>query len=295
VNRTILFGTLHEPGLVHEIAFDSYAVGKSRRISVPNLVAVEAEYYADDGGLLASEALDHLAPVTPLRADFDRRGLVMLKIVYGAVLPFNVYGFVVRRGSGEGVTYPVSSAVGWPETVVWLNRGMIPTGVPPEGWRHELFIANPSRWAELRFKILLYSGGARRTVVRCLGPKESAFIPVEPLARELGFAQPTDAVGVVARNKPVVYIMGRNLATDALSFVEHLVTYPRTNFRIPAPAARDHEEDGGAEPLDRVFCYCNGMTLREALAAEREGRVGNYCTGCRDDLRYARRAFGAVR
>lgn len=293
MTRTIYFGTLHEPCLAHEIAFDSYAVAKNQRASTPNIATVEAAYFGANGRLLARETLDHLAPVTPLRGDFDIPGLVMLRIGYRSVLPFNVYGFVVRRDSGDGVMYPVSPAVGWPETTVWLNRGVMPTGSPPEGWRHEVFVGNPSRWAELRFKLILYSGGVRRTVALSLSPKQSIFIPIESLARELGFAQATEAVGVVSRNNAAVYVLGRDEATGALSFVEHLINYPRTNFRIAAPDERDHDESMQSGPLDRVFCYCNGMTLREALAHERQARVGNYCTGCRDDLRFARNAMMA--
>lgn len=291
--RTIYIGTLHEPGLAHEVAFDSYAIGKNVRSDTPNLERIDAAYYSASGELLASETLDHRLTVTPLRSDFDERGYVLMRVRYASMLPINVYGFVVNKASGEGVTYPLSAAIGWPENRVWLNRGIFPTGAPPDGWHHEVFVANPSRWAELKFRVILFSGGRRHSTTRALAPRQSMTIEVEPLARTFGLTE-TEAVGVVARNKPSVYVLGRNERTGALSFVEHLVTYPRTNFHIPPPAEHDQPDENAGDALDRVFCYCNGMTLRDALAHEREGLVGNYCTGCRDDLRVASQTLKRV-
>ena len=53
----VYFSTIQEPGTRHEIAFDSYAVGKNARLATPNITSATAEYFTSDGRLVVKRRL----------------------------------------------------------------------------------------------------------------------------------------------------------------------------------------------------------------------------------------------
>jgi hypothetical protein len=286
--RTIYLAAFHASSFHHEIAFDSYSFGKNVRGNEPNIVSAEVLYYAPDGSLLESLIVNHLDQITQVSRDFENSGLLMIRLRCKNIRALNIYGFLIHKSIGACVTYPTSFAVGWPETRCWDNRVFMPTGKPPKGWNHELFVANPSRWADISIKITLFLDDEQQDLIIRIPPKASRFILIEPLAEKLGLGQFVNYVKVVSRTKPITYMLGRNIKSGALSFVEHLISYHRTNFKIEAPVHQHQPDDSSQGILDSTFCYCNGARLREVLMDKHSGQVGNYCTGCRDDLRFVR-------
>jgi hypothetical protein len=289
VAGTLYLATLHEPGTRHEIAFDAFAVGKGVHRGMPNITEAVAEYHAADGSLLKREVLDQRRTTTALDAGPDQRAMVMLRLRYDASLPFNVYGTVISAGGSAGVTYPVNAAIGFPEFRTWLNRVVMPLTAPPPGWRHELFIGNPSRWAAIPYRLRFHADGRSEQLDDQLPPKGHRLLPIEDTASDMGMRAPLEVIEAISRSKAVTYIVGRHGETGAISFVEHLVSQTRASLRLTRAAGYDRSpEDNAENAMESLFCFCNGMTLREALARGREGEVGNYCTGCRDDLRLVR-------
>ena len=286
---TLYLATLHEPEFRHEIAFDAFAIGKGVHQDAPNITEIIAEYHAADGRLLRRETLDPRQTTTALDTTLNERTMVMLRLRYDASLPFNVYGTVISADGSCGVTYPVNAAIGFPEFKTWLNRAVMPLSEPTPGWRHELFIGNPSRWAAMPFRIRFHPAGRQAQIDDSLPPKGHMLLPVEDMAVGHGITLPLEAVEVVSRSKSVSYVLGRNSETNAISFVEHLVSQSRASHRMTRPDGYDRGPgDSSDNVMDALFCLCNGMTLREAFARSHEGLVGNYCTGCRDDLRHVR-------
>lgn len=287
---TVYLATLHEPGTRHEIAFDAFAVGKGVHREAPNITEAIAEYHAADGGLLKRQTLDQLQTMTPLDTELGQRTMVMLRLRYDVSLPFNVYGTVISAGGSTGVTYPVNAAIGFPEFKTWLNRVVMPLSAPPPGWRHELFIGNPSRWAAMPYRLRFHAAGRSEQVDDRLPPKSHRLIPIEDAASEKVMPGPLEAIEAISRSKAVTYIVGRHRETGAISFVEHLISQSRASLRLTRPAGYNRRPAENEEnALESLFCLCNGMTLREALTRRHEGDVGNYCTGCRDDLRLVRK------
>jgi hypothetical protein len=140
------------------------------------------------------------------------------------------------------------------------------------------------------YRLRFHAAGRSEQVDDRLPPKSHRLIPIEDAASEKVMPGPLEAIEAISRSKAVTYIVGRHRETGAISFVEHLISQSRASLRLTRPAGYNRRpEDSEKNAMEALFCLCNGMTLREALARSREGDVGNYCTGCRDDLRLARR------
>lgn len=290
MSRTIYLGAVYEPGMRHTLSFDAYGVGKNVRAETPNISSVTIEYYDCEGRLLARQYPAYLAPVVELDASFEERALIMLRIEYEVVLPANIYAYLLSSAGDQATTYAVGAAVGYPDLKTWLNRVSVALTAPPAGWRHEMFVANPSRWSNLQYRMRLYRGRESKYVEGILRPKAHHLISLEQKAEELGLTDAPDAVALISRNKSINYMIGRENKTGSVSFVEHLVSQARASGSI-APPPKWNEIAGGENDnlLKSVFCFCNGMTLEEALKTESAGHVGRYCTGCRDDLQKVRK------
>ncbi len=280
----LYFGTFCEPGLRHELAFDAYSIGRGKRAAEPNILNVKALYYSENGVLLLEEMLDCLSPVCELKA-VDSRVLVLLKITYTQLLPSNIYGFITNTRTGEGTSYPLNAAIGWPETDTWYNRAVMPIGKPPENWENYLYIANPSRWSAMKIQIRYYCEGEYKSKSYNLGPKHSLQISLKEEANALGVRRGVDAIAVISRNKSIAYLSGRNVNSGSISFLEHLVTLPRTNIKLDKAKPWNDLKEADGDIADQIICYCNGKTLGNLLDGSLGTDTGNYCTGCRDDIR----------
>ena len=280
---------VYEPGMRHMFSLDAYSIGKNVRAATPNVTEVVAEYFGKAGNLLQRRMLNFTDPICVLDDGVSERALLLLRIRYEMTVHYNVYGFLLSSGGDAGATYSLSGAIGDPERGTWLNQMVIPLSPPPPGCRYEFFIANPSRWTSMRYRLRLYSGSDQKAIEGILPPKGHHVVAPYETAAELGLFAVPDAAMLVTRSKAIPYILGRNVKTGVISFIEHFISRPRIGESIPPPPPPGrHLDADGDDVINSVFCYCTGTTLGEALRDCGAAHVGNYCTVCRDDLRTAR-------
>lgn len=282
----IFFGTFAEPGRRHLLDLNAFA--QTPEQGLINAEDVIIRYYDDEGRIVATDEVAETRGLYSLRDDLESRCLVMIDAPFAQSVP-SIYGYMLGSDNDGGVFYPVNAAIGYPEISVWLNRGIIPIGPSQKGWHREVFIANVSRWAPLKVRVRFHSGSKIVTARISLDPKTHLFLPVDESAKTKGLGGPVDWISVVSNNKPMVYVIAKSETRGDFGFIEHLVPTLRRNL-ILTPAKRPNLPPETDDLMAQTVCWCLGVTVEDVTRGDIYPHSGDYCTACRDDLKFLRRA-----
>lgn len=284
----IFFATFVEPNKKHFLDLNAFANKQADNAISDNEVIIR--YFSIQGGLIATDKIVDPSALHLLRADFQSSCLVMIDAPFRKTIP-SIYGYSVGRDDQGGVFYPLDTAIGYPETQTWFNKGVVPVGSQSAGTKLALFLANASRWARLHIRVLFHGDGQTVDVRTSLKPKCHMFMHVEETAAQHGFIGQVEAISVVSNNKPIVYILGRSNETGDLGFIEHLMAVYRSEIQLPDVKRPQIGPELETDFLETIVCWCKGVKTRQVIDGKIPAQSGNYCTACRDDLRLLSRTI----
>lgn len=153
-----------------------------------------------------------------------------------------------------------------------------------------------SRWSAVTYRVgFRTASGKVRSSRETIPPKGFTLADVAELAAAAGCDEEVVAMAAVGRAKSVAYVVGRQVASNEISFFEHFIGSHRgAKLNLPLPTTADvgfNEDQQQCRP-ETILCVCDGTRVADVLTADYDV-TGHYCTGCRNDIRALRSAMAA--